>query len=151
MVLAFTAVFLILRKFAWGPILKMLREREQSIEKALQSANQAREEMARLKTDHEAMLHEARAERDKLMSEARQIREQMIGKAREDAQLESVKLMEQTRKLIESEKHSAINEIRRQVALLSVEIAEKILKRELKDPAEQENLIKDQLRDLKLN
>jgi F-type H+-transporting ATPase subunit b len=151
MVLGFSLVFIILRKFAWGPILKMLREREQSIDDSLKAAVQAREEMARLKTDHEAMMQEARAERDKMMGEARQIREQMINKAREDAQAESTKLLEQTRKLIEGEKVAAINEIRGQVAVLSVEIAEKILRHELQDRSAQEKLIKDQISDMKLN
>ncbi len=151
MVLAFSVVFFILRKYAWGPVLKMLRERDESIEKALQSADEAREGIARLKSDHEKMLHEAHAERDLLIAEARQIRDQMITKAREDAILETAKVFEHAQRQIESEKLTAINEIRQQVASLSVDIAEKILKRELKDRTQQENLIKEQLSDLKLN
>lgn len=151
MVLGFTLVFIILKKFAWGPITKMLKEREQSINESLNAAVQAREEMTRLKADHDAMMTEARTERDKMMGEARQIREQMIDKAREDAQAESAKLLEQARKQIEGEKVAAVNEIRQQVAVLSVEIAEKILRKELKDRNAQEKLIQDQLSDMKLN
>jgi F-type H+-transporting ATPase subunit b len=151
MVLAFSIVFFILRKFAWGPVLKMLREREESIDKALESAREAREGLASLKSEQERMLHEAHAERDKLIVEARQIREQLIGKAREEAVQETARVFEQAKKQIESEKLAAINEIRQQVASLSVDIAEKILKRELSDRAQQEELIKDQLSDLKLN
>jgi F-type H+-transporting ATPase subunit b len=151
MVLAFSVVFFILRKFAWGPVLKMLRERDQSIEKALQSASEARDGLSRLKTEHEKMLHEAHAERDKLIAEARQIREQLIAKAREDALLETARVFEQAQRQIESEKLAAVNEIRQQVASLSVDIAEKILKRELSNRAQQESLIREQLSDLKLN
>ena len=151
MVLAFSVVFLILRKYAWGPVLKMLKERELSIEKALLSANEAREGLSRLKSEQERMLHEAHVERDQLLAEARQIREQLIGKARDEAVRENAKVFEQTRRQIESEKLAAINEIRQQVASLSVDIAEKILKRELSDRTQQEKLIKEQLSDLKLN
>jgi F-type H+-transporting ATPase subunit b len=151
MVLAFSLVFFILRKYAWGPVMKMLKEREQSIDEALQSASDAREGLTQLKAEHEKMLQEAHAERDKLISEARQIREQLISKAREDAGQETSRLIEQAQRLIESEKLAAMNEIRQQVAALSIDIAEKILKRELADRKQQETLIQEQLRDLKLN
>jgi F-type H+-transporting ATPase subunit b len=151
MVLAFSVVFMILRKYAWGPVLKMLREREQSIDKALQLASEAREGLARLKSDHEKMLQEAHAERDQLIAEARQIREQLIGQARDEAVQETARVFEHAQRQIESEKQAAINEIRQQVATLSVDIAEKILKRELSDRTRQENLIREQLSDLKLN
>jgi F-type H+-transporting ATPase subunit b len=151
MVLAFSVVFFILRKFAWGPVLKMLKERDQSIEKALDSAREAREGLSSLKSEHERMLHEAHAERDKLIAEARQIREQLISKARDEAVQETAKVFEHARQQIENEKLAAINEIRQQVASLSVDIAEKILKRELTDRTKQESLIKEQLSDLKLN
>ncbi len=151
MVLAFSVVFFILRKFAWGPVLNMLKEREQSIEKALQSANDAREGLTRLKSDHEKMMQEAHVERDLLIAEARQIREQLIATARDEAAKENARLLELAQRQIESEKLAAINEIRQQVASLSVDIAEKILKRELTDRTRQESLIKDQLTDMKLN
>lgn len=151
MVLAITVLYLILRKYAWGPVLKMLRERDQSIDKALQSAREAREGLAHLKADHEKMLQEAHAERDQLIAEARQIREQLITKARDEAVQETAKVFEHAQQQIENEKLVAINEIRQQVASLSVDIAEKILKRELSDRTQQENLIKEQLSDLKLN
>lgn len=151
MVLAISVLFIILRKYAWGPVLKMLKEREQSIDKALQSADDAREGLSRLKTDHEKMIQEAHVERDLLIAEARQIREQLITKARDEAAQENARLLEHAQRQIESEKLAAINEIRQQVASLSVDIAEKILKRELSDRTTQENLIKEQLNDLKLN
>jgi F-type H+-transporting ATPase subunit b len=97
------------------------------------------------------MLQEAHAEKDTLISEARQIREQMITKARDEAVQETARIFENAKRQIESEKLAAINEIRQQVATLSVDIAEKILKRELSDRAQQEKLISEQLSDLKLN
>lgn len=151
MVLAFTAVLLVLRKFAWGPLLKMLKEREESIDKALQSASEAREGLSRLKSEHDKMIQEAHIERDKLIAEARQIREQLIAKARDEAAQENARLLEHARRQIDSEKLAAITEIRQQVATLSVDIAEKILRKELADRAKQESLIKEQLNDLKLN
>jgi len=151
MVLAFSLVFFILRRFAWGPILKMLQERELSIDNALKAAVQAREEMSRLKAGHEEMMQQSRAERDAILSEARLIREQLIDKARGEAAAESAKLVDQAKKQIENEKLAAINEIRQQIASLSVDIAEKILRKELKDRQVQESLIREQLRDLKLN
>jgi F-type H+-transporting ATPase subunit b len=151
MVLAVSVVLLILRKFAWGPILKMVKEREDSIKKALQSASEAKEGISRLQSDHERMLQEARAEREQLIAEARQVREQMISKAKDEATKETEKIFEHAQRQIESEKNAAINEIRQQVASLSVDIAEKILKRELSDRTQQETLIKEQLSDLKLN
>jgi F-type H+-transporting ATPase subunit b len=151
MVLAFSLVFYILKKFAWGPLLNMLRDREESIQKALQSADEAREGMTRLKSEHEKMMQEAHAERDLLIAEARQIREQLINKARDEAAQENARLLAHAQRQIESDKLAAINEIRQQVASLSVDIAEKILKTELSDRARQESLIKEQLSDLKLN
>lgn len=151
MVLAFSVVFLILTKFAWGPVLKMLREREQSIDRALQSASEAREGLSKLQSEHERMMQEAHGERELLIAEARQIREQLIARAREEAAAENARLLEHAQRQIESDKLAAVNEIRQQVASLSVDIAEKILKRELADRANQESLIKEQLTGLKLN
>ncbi len=151
MVLAFSVVFFILKKFAWGPVLKMLKEREQSIDNALLSASEAREGLSRLQAEHDRMMQEAHGERELLIAEARQIREQLINKAREEAAIENERLLEHARRQIESEKLSAMSEIRQQVATLSVDIAEKILKKELADRSKQESLIKEQLSDLKLN
>lgn len=151
MVVVFSIVFFVLKKFAWKPILKMLNKREDFINQALKSAEKAKEEMASLQTEHEQMLQDARVERDKLMGEARVIREQMIEKAREEAAHEASKLVEQSRKLIEGEKMAAISEIQQHMAVLSVDIAEKILRKELKDRRQQETLIREQLQDLKLN
>ena len=151
MVLGFSIVFFILRKFGWKVILQSLKEREQSIEEALLSADKAREKMAALREDHEAMLKEARAEREAMIGEARKIRADLIEKAKDDASLEADKVLENARKEIENEKRSAMNEIKTQVADLSVEIAEKILRKELSLENKQQALIQDMLDELKLN
>jgi len=151
MVLGFTIVFFILRKFGWKVILQSLKEREQSIEEALLSADKAREEMAVLRADHEALLKEARAEREAMIGEARKIRSELIDKAKSDASLEADKVLENARKEIENEKRSALNEIKAQVADLSVEIAEKILRKELSQDNKQQALIQDMLDEMKLN
>ena len=151
MVLGFSIVFFILKKFGWALILKTLKEREESIEEALKSADKAREEMAILRGDHESLLNEARSEREKIITEARQIREDLIGKAKEDATVEADKVLENARKEIENEKRSALSDIKIQVADLSVDIAEQILRKELSAEDKQQAFIKDMLDEMKLN
>lgn len=151
MVLGFSIVFFILRKFGWKVIMQSLKEREQSIEDALLAADKAREEMNALRADHDALIREARAEREAMIGEARKIRSELIEKAKEDASRESEKLVENARLQIENEKRSALNEIRAQVADLSVEIAEKIIRKELSLDKEQQELIGGMLDELKLN
>jgi len=151
MVLGFSIVFFILRKFGWKVILQSLKEREQSIEEALLSADKAREEMASLRADHDVLMKEARAEREAMIGEARKIRSELIDKAKDEASKEADKVLENARKEIENEKRSALNEIKAQVADLSVEIAEKILRKELSKENKQQALIQDMLDELNLN
>ncbi len=151
MVLGFSIVFFILKKFGWAVILKTLKEREESIDEALKSADKAREEMAILRADHESLLKEARAERDTIISEARQIRADLIEKAKGDATLEADNVLESARKEIENEKRSALSEIKAQVADLSIDIAEKILRKELSEDEKHQALIKEMLDEMKLN
>ena len=151
MVLAFSAVFFALRKYAWGPILKGLKNREESIDEALKSADKARDEMAKLQADNEVVMKQARADRDTLLTEAREIRDSMIDQARNDASAEAEKVMNKAKQQLENEKLAAISDIQKQVSELSVEIAEKILRKELKDPKSHEEMIQDMLKNLKLN
>jgi len=151
MVLAFGIVFLILKRFAWGPILSMLKTRETNIQEALSAADKAREEMALLQADHEKIMQQARAEREEMISEARKMREEMIEVAKTDAEKEADKLIEKAKKQIENEKLSAIVEIKQKVSELSVEIAEKILRTELQDVGRDQKLINNMLDDLKMN
>lgn len=149
--LVFLLLLVVLRKFAWIPILNAVKSREDRIKSALDSAEEAREEMARLKADNEVIIKEARAERNNLLQEARDMKEKMVEDAKEQASAEGKKIVESARMKIRSEKEAAIAEIRNQVAELSVEIAERILKQKLSDTGEQKKLINQYLDELKLN
>jgi F-type H+-transporting ATPase subunit b len=151
MVLAFSIVLFVLGKFAWPAILSSLKEREASITKALQSAEKAKEEMARLQADNERVLQEARQERNEMLMEARDLKNKMIENAKTEAKHEATKMIESAKQAITNEKMAAISEIKAQVASLSVEIAKKILKKELAEDKKQEELIDNMLKDFKLN
>jgi len=132
---------LLLRKMAWKPILGALKERENSIQTALDSAQKAKEEMAALQASNEAILMEARNERDKLLKEARDTKENIIAEAKAGAQKEADKIMQSARESIQSEKTAAMDELKTQVAKLSIEIAEKIIRTELSSDEKQKALI----------
>ncbi|NOZ47521.1 MAG: F0F1 ATP synthase subunit B [Chlorobi bacterium] len=151
MVLSFSIVLFVLGKFAWPAILNGLKEREASISEALQSAEKAKEEMQKLKADNERIMRKAREDRDELLKEARDIKNKMIESAKAEAQKEAAIMIEAAKQVINSEKISAINEIKMQVANLSIEISEKILKKELTGDKNQEELINKMLNDFKLN
>jgi F-type H+-transporting ATPase subunit b len=151
MLLMFIILLIILRKFAWKPILNALENREKSIEDSLRSAERAREEMEELKLDNEKIMAEARLERDNMLRDTKQTGEKILSDAREKASEEARLLLEATREAIENEKTMAVDEIRRQVAELSVEIAEKILREKLKDDKQQKELVDKLIKDIKLN
>lgn len=139
--LIFLILLVVLRAFAWKPIMQAIKAREESIKGSLESAEEARREMQRLKADNEAIMQEARSERDELLREARDARDKMIAEAKKQAKTEADKMIQRARDGIEREKNMAINDMRNQIASLSVEIAEKILGEELKDSREQNRLI----------
>jgi F-type H+-transporting ATPase subunit b len=147
----FLLLLFLLRKFAWKPILNAVKEREEGIENALASAENARKEMQNLTADNERILKEARNEREELLKEARTMRAQMIEEAKGDAQLEADKLVAKAKEGIETEKQAAIADLKNQVAELSVSIAEKLVKNELASTDKQSNLIETMLKDAKLN
>ncbi len=151
MMLSFLTVMFILAKYAWKPILKMIKDREKSIEDALQSAENAKAEMNNLKAENEKILQAARNERDTMIKEAREIREQMISEAKGKAKAEGDKLLASAREAIQNEKMAAITDLKNQVAQLSIEIAEKIIARELSSENKQKELIGDMLKSVKLN
>lgn len=151
MCVSFGIIFFILKKFAWKPILKALHDREESIQNALDSADKAKEEMKALQANNEKILQEARAERDALMKEAREIKESIIAEAKEKAKTEAEKMTAIARQNIQNEKMAAITELKNQVATLSLEIAEKILKEELSSTDKQKTLVKALLDDVNLN
>ena len=138
-------------KFAWKPILNSLEERESGIENALAAAENARKEMQNLTADNERMMKEARAERDAMMKEAREIRDKMIADAKEDAKEVTSKLIETAQNSIQQEKQAALAELKKNVADLSIGIAESVLKKELSSKKEQIALVEEQLKDVTLN
>jgi F-type H+-transporting ATPase subunit b len=145
------ALIALMVKFAWKPILNSLEERELGIEKALDAAENARKEMQNLQADNEKLLKEARAEREALMKEARDIRDKMISEAKEDAKEVTAGLIEKAQASIEHEKQSALAEIKKNVADLSIGIAESILKKELSSKKDQLELVQGLLKDVTLN
>ncbi|MBL0104813.1 MAG: F0F1 ATP synthase subunit B [Bacteroidetes bacterium] len=151
MTVSFLAVLFILGKFAWPVILKSLREREESIANALNSAQKAKEEMAALKSDNEKLIMQARAERDALLKEARDTKDAIIAESKNKAQAEANKIMAAARESINNEKNAAINELKNQVAAMSIEIAEKILRHELANDDKQKTLMDGLMKDINLN
>jgi F-type H+-transporting ATPase subunit b len=151
MLVSFLIVFFLLKKYAWGTILNMLHEREDSIEQALKSADKARESMEKLHADNERILNEARAEREKIFREAQEIKDKIIGEARDQAVKEKDRIMTDARTSIEAEKYAAIREIRNTAAELSVQIAEKLLRRELSHDQKQKDLIENLIKEVPVN
>jgi len=149
--LVFSIAFYILAKFAWKPLLKALKERDNTIAQALQAAETAKKEVSQLHTDSEKLLAEAKAERDKILHEAREFKESMLIDAREQAKTEGHKLIEEARTAIKNERTAAIQDIKKQVAEISVAISEKILMHELSDPERQKELIEKSLVEVKLS
>lgn len=147
----FAILFLVLKKFAWKPILQSLKDREDKIEGSLQMAENARKEMELLKADNEKLLNEARAERDKILKEAKEISDTLVAQAKQKADIEGKRLIESAQDSINKEKEAAKAEIKELVAALSIEMAEKILKKKFENPAEQEQLVKDYLHNATLN
>ncbi len=149
--LAFIIVFLILKKFAWKPILKSLKERETSIKDSLATAERVRAEMAQLQSENEALLAKAREERGQLLKEARETRDKMVNDAKELAKAEGNRMIADAQQAIQQQKMAAITDVKNQIGNLVIEVAEKILRRELNNTAEQEQYIKQLTNEIKLN
>lgn len=139
--LLFVALLLLLKKFAWKPILDAVNERETSIKDSLSAAEKARDDMEAVQADNKRILKEARAERDALLAEAKTASVKIVNQAKEDAKAAADKITAQAQETIQNEKIAAINELKGQVASLSIDIAEKVLQTELKDKATQEQLV----------
>jgi F-type H+-transporting ATPase subunit b len=146
----FIFLILLLKKFAWKPILDAVNEREEGIKNALLSAEKAKEEMASLQSDNEETLKKARSERDSLLKEAREIKQQLIDEAKSEAKNEAKKIISQAQETIQNEKNAAIVDLKNQVAGLSIEIAEKVLKEKLSDDKAQMKLVKDLVKEVTL-
>jgi len=151
MTLAFLFLLFILGKFAWKPVLKSLKEREASIHEALHEADKAREEMKQLQFSNEALLKEAKNERDNILNDARKIRDKIIEEAHSKAAEEANRVVENAKISIQNEKMNAMTEIKNQVGELSLEVARKILQRELADPKKQEEYARELLKKMELS
>ena len=147
----FIILLVLLKRMAWTPILNNVDARNKSIEEALEAAKNARNEMSNLKADNDRILKEARAERDEMLKEAREIKANIISEAKNAAKDEADKMIASAKVVIENEKAGAISELKNTVGSLSVDIAEKVLRAELKDVDKQNAFIADMLKDIKLN
>ena len=147
---SFIILYIILRKFAWGPILTAVKEREESIKAALDAADNAKKEMENLKADNEKILNEAKTERETMLKEAREMKSKLISDAENEAKAKSKSMVEAAKTAIQNEKNSAMNELKNTVVDLSVGIAEKLISEELADKDRQLKMIEEILDDSKL-
>ena len=149
--LSFLILMFLLAKFAWKPVMKAIKDRESSITSALESADKARLEMARLTNENEQLLIQARAERDEILKEAKTLQDKIVSEAKNEAQNEGAKMIAQARREIEDQKNKALAEVKEQVSTLSLDIARKLLEKEFEDPQQQKDLVDELLKDVRLN
>ena len=149
--LVFIILLFLLGKFAWKPILKSVKERETKIETALEASEKAREEMAALKSQNEDLRKEALAERDSLLKEAREMKDKIVAEAKNTAKEEGERIIESAREAIKNEKLAAVTELKNQVAVLSIEIAEKIVREKLSTDEKQKTLVDGLVEEINLN
>lgn len=150
-IVAFVVVLLLLKKFAWKPILKSLNERESNIANSIAVAEKVKAEMAQLKSENEALLAKAREERAQMLKEARETKDKMINDAKDLAKVEASKIITEARAAIDVQKMAAITEVKNQVGKLVIEISEKVLRKELGNKESQEAHIKELVDEVKLN
>jgi F-type H+-transporting ATPase subunit b len=149
--LFFLILLFILGRFAWPAILAAVVARNESIRRALDAANKAREEMAQLQAGNEKILAEAKTERDALLRDAKQVKEKLIADAKEKAAEEANKLVQSAREAIRTEKAAALNDMKEQMSILSVDIAEKILRAKLGESKAQKELVDKLINEADLN
>jgi F-type H+-transporting ATPase subunit b len=149
--IVFLGLFFLLSRLAWKPIITSLKERENSIQEALDTAEKARAEMAKLTSDNEKLLKEAREERDRILKEAREVANRMKDEAQAEAKKTADKIVEDARAAISIEKQAALREVKEQVALFSLEVAERLMKKNLAGDKAQKDLVEGYIKDLKLN
>jgi F-type H+-transporting ATPase subunit b len=149
--IAFLLLMFLLAKFAWKPVLAAIKEREQSIDEALNKAELAKQEMTRLTAQNEELMKEARSERDLILKEAKTLKDSIVHEAKTQAHTEGAKLIEKARIEIENQKKAALAELKSQVSTLSLDIAERVLRNQLQDKAKQQELVSNLLKDVELN
>lgn len=150
-VVVFLLLFIFLAKFAWKPILGSLKEREESIQQALDSAEKAKEEMAKLQAGNEQLLREAREERDKILRDARDAANRLSDQMQNEAKKTADRMIEDAKAVINTEKNAALRDVKEQVALFSLQIAEKLIKKNLSTDQAQKDLVAEFLKETKLN
>lgn len=151
MTITFSIVLYLLSKFAWKPILKSIKEREDSINNALNAADDARKQMDALKSDNEKLLNEARKERDSMLKEAAEMKNTILSEAKKAADDEFKKKVASASEEIEKQKVMAMNELKTQIASFSVDMAEKILRKKMEDRSQQEAFVNENLKSITLN
>ncbi|MCU0336513.1 MAG: F0F1 ATP synthase subunit B [Sediminibacterium sp.] len=149
--IAFIVVFFILKKYAWKPILNSLNERETGIAEAIAAADKAKTEMAQLKSENEAILALAREERAKIVKEAKEQADKMVAEAKERARAEYDRIVADAQLAITQQKNAALVDVKNQVGSLVIEVAEKVLMKELSNKDAQEAYIKSLTENVKLN
>ena len=149
--LAFIIVFVLLKKYAWGPILNSLNQREKTIADSLESAQRVKAEMVQLKSENEALMARAREERSAMLKEAKETKDRIISEAREQAKVEGNKLIAEAQQAINAQKMAALTEVKNQVGKLVLEVTEKVLRKELSTQQAQEAHIQGLVQEVKLN
>jgi F-type H+-transporting ATPase subunit b len=149
--LAFTIVFLILRKFAWGPILSSLNEREKGIADSIASAERVKAEMATMQAENQKIMVQAREERTQMLKEAKELKDKIVNEAKDQAKDEASKIISDARVQIDHLKMAAMTEVKNEVAALALQVAEKVLRKNLSGDAEQSNYAKMLAEEVKLN
>ncbi|GAB3172179.1 F0F1 ATP synthase subunit B [Telluribacter humicola] len=151
MLVVFLLLVVVLRAYAWKPIIAGLKDREHEIQSALDLAQQTKAEMVKLQADNAKQLAEANAARDRIIREAKDAADHMIAEAREKATVEGQKVLESARETIRNEQQAAISQMKKEVATLSLQIAEQVLRRELSDKASQEKLVAELASNARMN
>lgn len=149
--LAFLIVLFILKKFAWKPILSALNERETKIAQSISAAENMKQEIANMKAENDMLLAQAREERSQMLKEAKEAKEKMINEAKDKAKEEAAKIISDANAQIQQSKNRAITEVKNQIGLLTVGIAEKVIKKILSDDKEQQEYIQKLTSDINLN
>lgn len=149
--LSFLLLLFVLAKFAWKPILGAIRKREETINDSLATAERVKAEMAQMKSENEALMAQAREERAAMLKEAREVKDKIINEAKEQAKAEANKIIVDAQQAIQAQKMAALTDVKNQVGTLVIEVAEKVLRRELASKAEQESYIKQLSEGVKLN
>lgn len=139
--LAFAAVFFILRKYAWKIIIDSLNEREKGIAESLDTAKKVKAEMAALKSENEALLAKAREERALMLKEAKETRDKIVNDAKEQAKTDALKILADANAAIHTQKMAALTEIKNQIGNMVIEVSEKVIRKQLDNKAEQEKYI----------